>query len=128
MIEVIITILIVYFMYYFVSIRRFDKYGHYKDGKKKQVTDYEALPSEVKYFIIKYKIDTNKINLRALLKLIGFILGLDIAFLSIIGVLIFKNKIVLLLVVSAVLIIPLFLISLKFVGNYFKKKGFVKNE
>ena len=115
-------------MYYLVSVRRFDKYGHYKNGEKKQVTDYEALPSEVKYFIVKYKIDTKKTNLRALLKLIGFILGLDIAFLSIFGVLIFKDNIVLLLVVSAILVIPLFLISLKFVGNYFKKKGFVKNE
>ncbi len=128
MIEIVITILVVYFLYYFISVRRYDKLGHYKNGKKKEVTDYEALPSEVKYFIIKYKIDTNKINYRPLMKLVGLVLGLDIALLSIVEVLIFKDNIVLILLVAAVLIIPLYLISLRFVGNYFKKKGLVKNE
>ncbi len=128
MIEVIITVLIVYILYYFISINRFDKAGHYKKVKQQQVTDYEALPAEVKYFIMKYNIDLSKVNLRGVLKLTGLVLGIDIAIVSIIGVLIFKDNIVWLLIVGSIAIIPIYLISLKFVGKHFKKKGLVKNE
>ena len=48
MIEVVITVIIVYLLYYFISVNRFDKTGHYKRAQKNQVTDYEALPAEVK--------------------------------------------------------------------------------
>ena len=126
MIETVITILIVYLVYYFVSVARYDKEGHLKN-KTKGVTDYDGLPSEVKYFIKKYNIDLDKINLRGLLKLTGFILGIDIAIVSIIVVFIFKNNVVLELLVASVFIIPIYLISLKFLGKYFKKKGLVKN-
>ena len=63
-----------------------------------------------------------------LLKLTGFILGIDITIISIIVFLIFRDSVVLQVVVAAVLIIPTYLISLKFLGNYFKKKGLVKDE
>jgi len=128
MLEVIITILIVYMLYYFISINRFDKSGHYKKAAKQKITDYEALPTEVKYFIMKYNIDVSKVNLRGLLKLIGLLLGIDIAIVSIIGVLIFKDNIVLLLIVTSIAILPLYLISLKFIGRVFKKKGLIKDE
>ena len=128
MIEVIITIFIVYLIYFFVSVQRFDKNGHFKNKKKEKISDYEALPSEVKYFIKKYNVDLEKINLRALLKIIGIILGLDIGILSIISILLIKNNVVLEILVASILIIPLYLISLKFLGNYFKKKGLIKNE
>ena len=124
MIEVIITVLIIYLIYYFVSVSRYDKTGHIKN---KKATDFEGLPSEVKYFVIKYKIDLNKVNLRGVLKLIGLVLGIDIAILSIVVVLLFKDNVVLQMLVAALLIIPIYLISLRFVGNYFKKKGLVKN-
>ncbi|MBR1385431.1 MAG: hypothetical protein IJ568_01230 [Bacilli bacterium] len=128
MIEVIITIFIVYLIYFFVSVQRFDKNGHFKNKKKEKISDYEALPSEVKYFIKKYNVDLEKINLRALLKIIGIILGLDIGILSILSILLIKNNVVLEILVASILIIPLYLISLKFLGNYFKKKGLIKNE
>ena len=126
MLETFITILIVYLVYFFVSVSRYDKEGHLKN-KSKEISDYDGLPSEVKYFIKKYNIDLDKINLRGLLKLTGFILGIDIAIISIIVVLIFKNNIILQLVIASICIIPIYLISLKFLGNYFKKKGLVKN-
>ena len=91
------------------------------------MTDYDGLPSEVKFFIKKYNIDLYKINLRGLLKLTGLILGIDIAILSIVVVLIFRTNVVMQIVVASLLIIPIYLISLKFLGNYFKKKGLVKN-
>lgn len=126
MIEIFITVFIVYIVYYFVSVLRYDKSGHLKK-KQKGITDYDGLPSEVKYFIKKYNIDLDKINLRGLLKLTGLVLGIDIAIISVIVVLIFKTNIVLQLVVASICIIPIYLISLKFLGNYFKKKGLVKN-
>ena len=128
MIEVVITVLIVYILYYFISINRFDKSGHYKKAKQQQVTDYEALPAEVKYFIMKYNIDLNKVNLRGVLKLSGLLLGIDIAIVSIICVLIFKDNIVPLLIVGAIAIIPIYLISLKIVSRSFKKRGLLKDE
>lgn len=126
MIETVITIFIVYLVYFFVSVARYDKNGHLKN-KTKGITDYDGLPSEVKYFIKKYNINLDKINLRGLLKLTGLILGVDIAVISIPVVLIFRTNIVLQLVISSLLIIPIYLISLNFLGNYFKKKGLVKN-
>ena len=126
MIEIFITVFIVYIVYYFVSVLRYDKSGHLKK-KQKGITDYDGLPSEVKYFIKKYNIDLDKINLRGLLKLTGLVLGIDIAIISIIVVLIFRTNIVLQLVVASICIIPIYLISLKFLGKYFKKKGLVKN-
>lgn len=126
MIETFITILIVYLIYFFVSVTRYDKNGHLKN-KSKGVTDFDGLPNEVKYFINKYNIDIEKINLRGLLKLTGLLLGLDIAIISIPVVLIFRTNVVLQIVVSSLLIVPIYLISLKFLGKYFKKKGLVKN-
>ena len=126
MIETFITILIVYLVYFFVSVARYDKNGHLKN-KTKGVSDYDGLPTEVKYFIKKYNIDLDKVNLRGLLKLTGLILGLDIALISIPVVLIFKTNVIIQIVVSSLLIIPVYLISLKFLGDYFKKKGLVKN-
>jgi len=126
MIETFITILIVYLVYFFVSVARYDKNGHLKN-KSKGVSDYDGLPTEVKYFIKKYNINLDKINLRGLLKLTGLILGLDIAIISIPVVLIFRDNVVLQIVASSLLIVPAYLISLKLLGNYFKKKGLVKN-
>ena len=125
MVETFITIFIVYIIYYFVSVTRYDKTGHLKN---KKVSDYEGLPSEVKYFVYKYSIDLDKVNLRGVLKLIGLVLGIDIAILSLAVLLIFKESVVLQIIVAVILIIPLYLFSLRFVGNYFKKKGLVKDE
>ena len=50
----IITLVIVFFvyaLYYVVTISRFDKTGH---SVNREVSDYQALPSEVKYFVKKY--------------------------------------------------------------------------
>ena len=126
MIEAFITILIVYLVYFFVSVARYDKDGHLKN-KSKNISDYDGLPTEIKYFIKKYNIDLEKINLRGLLKLSGLILGFDIAIVSIPVVLIFKDKVVLQLVISSLLIVPVYLISLKFLGKYFKKRGICKD-
>ena len=138
MIDVAICILIVYLVYYFVSVNRYDKTGHVKkkennnskkgkvDKNRYKVEDYMALPSEVKYFVKKYNVDLDKINLRGLLKLTGFVLGIDITIVTIFVLLVLES-VVWQVVVASILIIPVYLISLKFLGKYFKKKGLVKD-
>lgn len=130
MIEIFIMVLIVYMIYYFVSVNRYDKSGNLKGNKNKKdkAINYEGLPSEVKYFIKRYNIDLDKVNLRGVLKLTGLVLGIDIAILTLLVILLFKDKVVIELLVASLLIIPLYLVSLKFVGRYFEKKGLVKND
>jgi len=138
MIDVAICILIVYLVYYFVSVNRYDKTGHVKkkedknskkvkiDKNRSKVEDYMELPSEVKYFVKKYNVDLDKINLRGLLKLTGFVLGIDITIVTIFVLLVLES-VVWQVVVASILIIPIYLISLKFLGKYFKKKGLIKD-
>ncbi len=128
MIEIFIMVLLVYMAYYFVSVNRYDKSGNLKGNKKDKVANYQGLPSEVKYFIKRYNVDLDKVNLRGVLKLTGLVLGIDIAILTLLVILIFKDKVVIELLIASVLVIPLYLISLKFVGRYFEKKGLVKND
>lgn len=130
MIEIFIMVLLVYMAYYFVSVNRYDKSGNLKGKKDKndKVANYQGLPAEVKYFIKRYNVDLDKVNLRGVLKLTGLVLGIDIAILTLLLILIFKDKVVIELLIASVLIIPLYLISLKFVGRYFEKKGLVKND
>ena len=128
MLEVIIIVLIVYIFYYFVSIKRYDKVTKRNKKTKEIINNYEVLPAEVKYFIKRYNVDSEKVSYRGILKLTGIVLGIDIAILSILLLLLLKDNVVLIIIIGTITIIPLYLISLKFVGNYFKKKGLVKNE
>ena len=137
------AILLVYIIYFVFTVTRYDKNGHYKDknyvyDKKKskkeianelKVKDYEKLPSEVKFFVRSYKVDLDKINIRGLLKMIGIILGLDIGITVITMIMIFDGKNEILeIVVGFIVTMIVYLICLKFLGNYFKKKGLCKNE
>ena len=123
MLITVIIIFIVYILYYIISISRFDRAGH---SKKSEATDYQALPAEVKYFIRKYNVDEEKVNYRGVLKLIGLVLGIDIA-IVVIPTLLFINNDIIQVIVATLLLMPIFLLSLKIIGNYFKKKGLVKD-
>jgi membrane-associated HD superfamily phosphohydrolase len=119
-------------MYYLFTVNKYDKTGHARIKKKKlnkndiDINDYNKLPNEVKIFVDKYKIDTSKINIRGLLKSIGFIIALSITF----GLLI-ANRItkVPIIQIGIILLITftLYLISLVIICNYLKKKGYVKD-
>jgi len=132
MFEIFGTIFFVYLFYYIVNIKKFNKAGVIKKVKDKKSEDiesatYKALPAEVKYFIMKYKVDLSKINKKGLLKLIAFILGLDITFVTIITALLI-NDLVIQILIGSIALIPLFLISMYWLGKYFKKKGLIKDE
>ena len=141
-----LAIAFVYIIYFIFTVNRYDKNGHYKDKKNKKDNkkknkklskdeleklkklDLEKLPNEVKYFVYKYKVDMDKINIRGMLKMIGLILGIDIAIATIIVVTIFKNNITISIIVGFFIMLVLYLISLKILASYFDKKGLLKDE
>lgn len=133
MVDLFFCTLIVYIMYFFVSVNKFDKNGHVKKSSLSKKTvenmkkeDFSRLPGETKYFIKKYNIDLDKVNLRGLLKMTGYILGLDIGlvFLVISGI---SNNVYVITIISVILIIPVYLLSLKILAKNFKKRGLIKN-
>ena len=142
------TIIIVYLIYFIFTISKYDKSGHYKNnkelkeklnkakgkGKDKIVKelkelDYQKLPSEVKFFVNSYKIDLEKVNIRGLLKLSGMILAFSIAVALIVILIALKNQeVTISIFVGFIITMVLYLIGLKIVGTYFKKKGLTKDE
>ncbi len=137
-----ITIIFVYIIYYIFTINRYDKTGHYKNKKdkksKKKLSpkdikelkklDHDKLPAEVKVFVDMYKIDLDKINIRALLKLNGLILGIEIALIAVTMAMIFNNNITISIIVGFISLMIIYLVSLKLLANNFKKRGLVKDE
>ena len=106
MLATLLIIFIIYVLYYFTSVSRFDKTGH---PKKKGITDHDALPSEAKYFVEKYKVDKEKVNYKKMLKQIALLLGIDIA-IVLIPVMIFIKNEILQILICTVLLLPVYLI------------------
>jgi len=100
-----------------------------KDKKNEdiEIATYNALPAEAKYFIVRYNVNLNKINKKGLLKVIAFILGLNIAIVTLIVALLIENNLLQMLV-GSIILIPLFLFSMKLLAKQFKKKGLINNE
>ena len=144
----VLTILVVYLLYFIFTISRYDKNGHYKNNKelaeklekakkkdKEKIVkemhelDYQKLPSEVKFFVTSYKIDLEKVNIRGLLKLSGMLLAFSIAIALIFILIVLKNQeVTISIFIGFVITMVLYLIGLKIVGTYFKKKGLTKDE
>ena len=141
----VLVILIVYIMYFLFSVNRYDKNGHYKDkdykknkNKKKKLTkkeieelkkkDYDKLPNEAKFFVSKYRIDLDKVNIRGLLKMLGLVLGICIAAGTLIVITALPNHPNWQIVIAFIIVLVLFFISMKIMGRYFEKKGLVKDE
>ena len=141
MIWFILTTIVTYIVYYLFIIRKYDATGKrivkekktkkksiekVKTKKKKEI-DQAKYPAEVELFIYKYKIDLKKINFRGMLKLLGFVCSLDIAFIVTVLSFIKTDNTMILLGVGALLVIPVILISFSLLGKYFKKKGLTKH-
>lgn len=133
MIGSIITVVVTYLIYYIFIIRKYDAQGNRivkknkKSKKSKKEHDVAKYPAEVELFIYRYKVDIKKINFRGMLKLLGFVCSLDIAFIVTVISFINTDNMYILLGVGALLVIPVILISFSLLGRYFKKKGLTKN-
>ena len=101
-----ITFLVVYMIYYFVSIRKAKK-------------DLKKLPVEVRYLILYYNIDIKKIQYRNFLNTIAMVGSFDVAFTATI-VCLFDSPIWQLLF-GFVFIVPIIIISFMLVGKYYQK-------
>ena len=133
MVYFIITVIIVYLFYYIWIIRKYDKNGKLKvktKTKKGEVIELQEpkIPSEIQILIVKYRLDMSKINYRGLLKLVGFICAIDIAFITTVISLIKSDNMYILLGIGAIITIPTILISFALLGRLFKKKGLVLND
>lgn len=141
MIWFILTTIVTYIVYYLFIIRKYDATGKriVKDKKsknkketkgkvkKKKEIDQAKYPVEVELLIYKYKIDLKKINFRGMLKLLGFVCSLDIAFIVTVLSFIKTENTLILLGIGALLVIPVILISFSLLGKYFKKKGLTRD-
>lgn len=141
MIWFVLTTLVTYVIYYLFIIRKYDATGkrivkekknknkgaEKAKNKKKKEIDQAKYPAEVELFIYKYKIDLKKVNFRGMLKLLGFVCSLDIAFIVTVLSWIKTENTMILLGVGALLVIPVILISFSLLGKYFKKKGLTRN-
>ena len=145
-----LTILFVYIIYFVFTISRYDKNGHYKYKnkdyekelkkakkqskrdeliKEMKEIDFNKLPNEVKFFVVKYKVDLDKINIRGLLKMSGLLLAICISVaLLIILIAMNKQEVTISIFVGFIITLVLYFISLKLLAIYFKKKGLLKNE
>ncbi len=138
MTEAIISVFLVYFLYYIATISKYDRAGNLKKSIKElkndkktindlEIDSYNGLPSEVKYFVRRYKIDLNMLNKKGLLKLIGAVLSIDVSLIILIMSL-FIDSLIIQMITTSILIIPVYLMSLKILGKFFKKKGWVKKD
>lgn len=139
MIWFILTTIVVYLFYYAWIIRKYDKTGKAKVKKAKRKSNkknenveivYEEpkIPAEIQILIVKYRLDMSKINYRGLLKLVGFVCAIDIAFITTVVSFVKSDNPYILLGVGALLVIPTILISFALLGKLFKKKGLVLND
>ena len=133
MVYFIITVVLVYLFYYIWIIRKYDKNGKLKvrtKTKKGEVIELQEpkIPPEIQILIVKYRLDMSKINYRGLLKVVGFVCALDIAFITTILSFIKSDNLYIVLGIGAILTIPTILISFALLGRLFKKKGLVLNE
>ncbi|MDD6879315.1 MAG: hypothetical protein PUD59_03680 [bacterium] len=124
MIELIFTIIFIYLLYYIWIIFNFDKSG--KERKRKKCKLTKKMPAEFEVFVVKYKVDLEKVNYRYFLELMALVIAFD---LGITITLISYIKIFWISIVAGFfLILFLVFISYYFLGKYFKKKGLVKND
>ena len=94
-------------------------------GKNKK-RNSKKKPMEVKYLETKYNLDLKKLNYKNLLRIIALVSSLDISLIVTIAFL-FESYLLELLIIL-VLRIPTIIISYSFVGNYYVKKGMIKDE
>lgn len=104
----IISFLIVYLFYLFTVILQTKKYDKFKKS------------NQVMYFVKKYKIDVNKLNMKKFTNILGLTnsLIISIAFTATYLV----DNLILQLLIGLIILIPLIFIFYSLIGNYLKRK------
>ena len=104
----IISFLIVYLFYLFTVILQTKKYEKFKKS------------NQVMYFVNRYKINVNKINMKKFTNILGLTnsLIISIAFTSTFLV----ENLILQLLVGLIVLIPLIFVFYSLIGNYLKRK------
>ena len=104
----IIAFLIVYLFYLFTVILQKKKYDKFKKS------------NQVMYFVKKYKLNVNKIDMRKFTNILGLTNSLIIALSFSVTFLV--ENIFLQLLVGLLVLIPLILLFYSLIGNYLKKR------
>lgn len=104
----IISFLIVYLFYLFTVILQTKRYDKFKKS------------NQVMYFVKKYKIDVNKLNMKKFTNILGLAnsLIISIAFTATYLV----DNLILQLLIGLIILIPLIFIFYSLIGNYLKRK------
>lgn len=104
----IISFLIVYLFYLFTVILQTKRYDKFKKS------------NQVMYFVKKYKIDVNKLNMKKFTNILGLTnsLIISIAFTTTYLV----DNLILQLLIGLIVLIPLIFIFYSLIGNYLKRK------
>lgn len=122
MLNFIITVILVYLLYYIVYIRKYDNYGKLKAKYKE-----EKIPAEAELVLKKVRLNREKINYKAFLKLVALTSAIDIAIIvAIIDLLPFKLTIKFLIAFG--MMFPIIYISYNILARYILKKGGLKDE
>ncbi len=112
LISFIIAFLIVYLFYFFTVILQKKRYDKFKSS------------NQVMYFVKKYQLDVDKINIKEFIYIISFTNSLIIA-LAFLATFLVENFLLQLLL-GLLVLIPLILISYSLIGKHLKRS--VKNE
>lgn len=104
----IISFLIVYLFYLFTVILQTKRYDKFKKS------------NQVMYFVKKYKINVNKLNMKKFTNILGLTnsLIISIAFTTTYLV----DNLILQLLIGLIVLIPLIFIFYSLIGNYLKRK------
>lgn len=104
----IISFLIVYLFYLFTVILQTKRYDKFKKS------------NQVMYFVKKYKIDVNKLNMKKFTNILGLTnsLIISIAFTATYLV----DNLILQLLIGLIILIPLIFIFYSIIGNYLKRE------
>ena len=121
MIKMILSIIVIYVLYYAWIVFNFDKSGEQRRRKNKKL----KMPSEVEYFVTKYKVDLKKVNYRYFLQLMGLIVAFDLSI--VLAIMDFIPVLWIKCVVGFIVMLIVVFVSFRLLGNYFKKKGLVKD-
>ena len=107
LIEFVVTFIVVYLFYYFFIIKKCKK-------------DKTKVPSEVNLILILYKIDSKKINMYKMIKIVSLVTTLILSII-ITTIEIFFDNTIIMLIFGTALSVVLAIIFYSIIGRYFAK-------